>query len=226
MRDSHSNHKEAGGEAWHVPFQLGSELALKSLQNAALKTKATLYGVVPGQMIILEEPVFNLNERLSGLSEDFACGYIRGNYLYTFKSRFIKNLLPNVICAEYPWEVKRIQIRASTRIPVNIEVEVVLGAKFGSVSGRMEDISETGCRVRLPGPVLMPKGSKFHLSFILPDDQQVEDILCTVMNFRHYQDVKATAVGVSFRGPERNMQKVQKFCRSVLCSLTHAEIYL
>src|SRR5208337_4011008 len=132
----------AEGDLHKVPFQLGSDLVLVSVSNPALKAKTTVYGAVPGRMIIIEDPRFALSERFAALSSEFACAYLHGNHIFKFRSKFIKHLLMNVIGIDYPDEVERVQIRSSSRIAVNIETEVLLGTKYGTISGRMTDISK------------------------------------------------------------------------------------
>ncbi|HYA40377.1 MAG TPA: PilZ domain-containing protein [Syntrophobacteraceae bacterium] len=208
----------AGSESdlYVIPFELGSEIVLKSTKNPALKEKTTVYGAVPGRMIIVEEPLFSLNERFAGLSEGFACAYLHGNHLLKFESKFNKRLFANVIGIDYPKKVKRIRIRSTTRIPINIETQVFLGAKDGTVSAIMVDISEGGCCLELPGLIETELGSKFCLTFMLPDNQNIDNLACTLRNTRHFQEKKATQVGVSFSGPGQALMKVKNFCK--LCA--------
>jgi c-di-GMP-binding flagellar brake protein YcgR len=196
-----------------IPFQLNSELVLKSISNPALKSKTPVYGAVPGEMIIIEEPLFSLNERFAGLPDGFTCAYLHGNHLYKFKSKFKKRLFKNVVGICYPCEMESVQIRSSTRIAVDIHTEVFLGTGDGTISCIMEDISEGGCRLKLPKLIARQTGSKLHLKFTLPDDQQFDNVECAVMNLKTVYDEKATVVGVSFSGPSVAVAKIQKFCK-------------
>ncbi len=216
MQNIHLKTDEAGaaGDLHMIPFQLGSQLVLKSILNPALKAKTTVYGVVPGQMIIIEEPVFSLKERFAGLCQAFVCGYLHGNHLLKFKSKFMKHLFTNVIGIGYPKDIERIEIRSSTRIPLNIETEVHVETKEGTIPGRIADISAEGCRLELPKIVEAQKGSKFHLSFTLPDNQSIDNLICTVMIVEHLHD--NTTVEISFFGPAQTIMKVERFCK--LCA--------
>jgi c-di-GMP-binding flagellar brake protein YcgR len=200
-----------------IPFQLGSQLVLKSTLNPALKAKTTVYGAIPGDMIIIEEPLFTLTERFAGLSEEFVCSYVHGNHLFKFKSKFIKYIFKNVIGIDYPKDVERIQFRSSTRIPVNIETEVHVGTKDGTIPGRIADISEGGCRLELPKCIQIQRGSKFFLSFTLPDNQIIDDLVCAVMNVKHLYS--NTVVGVRFSEPAEAIMKVERFCKLCLTVL-------
>jgi len=165
-------------------------------------------------MIIIEEPRFALSERFADPSSEFMCAYLHGNHILKFRSKFIKHLIMNVIGIDYPLEVERIQIRSSTRIAVNIETEVLLGTKYGTISGSMADISKGGCRLELPKLIDTRRGSKVHLRFTLPDNQSIDNLACAVMNVKHLND--NTILGVSFSGPAQAIMKVERFCE--LCA--------
>ena len=204
-------------DLYMIPFRLGSDLVLKSISNPVLNVKTTIYGAVPGQMIIIEEPLFSLNQRFAGLSAEFVCAYLHGNHLFKFNSKFIRHLFKNVIGIAYPIDVERVQIRSSTRIPVNIETEVVLGAMGETISGRIADISEGGCRLELPGLIQAQRGTRFYISFTLPDNQDIDNLACAVMRVRHLPD--NTIVGVSFSRHAHDNMKVEKFCKACITAL-------
>jgi len=208
----------AAGNSYMIPFQLGSQLVLKSTLNPALKAKTIIYGAVPGEMLIIEEPLFSLTGRFEGLSEEFVCSYVHGNHLFKFKSKFIKHLFKNVIGIDYPKDVELIQFRSSTRIPVKIETEVHVETKDGTITGCVSDISEGGCRLELPKSIQIQRGSKFFLSFTLPDNQIIDDLVCAVMNVKHLYG--NTVVGVRFVKPAETIMKVEKFCKLCVFALT------
>ena len=219
MLDTIFENEAAGSESdlYIIPFELGSEIVLKSTTNPALKEKTTVYGAVPGRMIMVEEPLFSLSERFAGLSEGFSCGYLHGNHLLRFESKFNKRLFANVIGIDYPKKVERIRIRSSTRIPVNIETQVFLGAEDETISATMVDISEGGCRLEFPSLTETQVGSKFGVTFMLPDNQDVDNLTCSVRNMEHFHENEAAQVGVSFSGPGQAIMKVKNFCK--LCAL-------
>jgi c-di-GMP-binding flagellar brake protein YcgR len=219
MQNTHLKTDAAGvaSDLYMIPFQLGSDLVLKSVSNPAFKTKTTIYGAVPGRVIIIEEPLFSVNDRFAGLSLEFVCAYLHGNHLFKFKSKFIKHLFKNVIGIAYPIDVERVQIRSNTRIPVNIETEVVLGTRDRTISGRMADISEGGCLLELPRSIYTQSGSQFKLSFILPDTRSIYNLACTVMRVRHLSD--KIIVGLRFSGPPQAIMEVEKFCKLYVTAL-------
>jgi c-di-GMP-binding flagellar brake protein YcgR len=204
-----------------IPLQLGSVLVLKSTLNPALKSKTTVYGAVPGQMIIIDEPLFSLGERFAGRSGELVCAFLHGKQLLKFKSKFIKHLFKNVIGIDYPTEVERFQIRSSTRIPVNIETEVVTGTGVGTISGRMADISEGGCRLEFSRIIQVQKGAKLRLGFTLPDNQRINSLACTVMRVRHH--FNNTVFGLRFSGPAKAVGRIEKFCKICVTALALRE---
>ena len=213
MQNTHlkTDAARAAGNSYMIPFQLGSQLVLKSTLNPALKAKTIIYGAVPGEMLIIEEPLFSLTGRFEGLSEEFVCSYVHGNHLFKFKSKFIKHLFKNVIGIDYPKDVELIQFRSSTRIPVKIETEVHVETKDGTITGCVSDISEGGCRLELRKLIQTQKGSKVHLRFTLPDNQSIDNLVCIVKHVKHLDG--NTIGGVSFSGPAQAIIEIKKFCR-------------
>jgi len=205
------------GTLHKVPFQLGSEIVLVSVSNPALRAKTAVYGAVPRRMIIIEEPRFAFNDRFADLPGEFVCAHLYGNSVLKFRNKFIKHLLVNVIGIDYPKDVERIKVRSSTRIPVHIETEVHFGKKDLSIPCRMADISESGCRLEMPKLIQAQRGSKFYLSFTLPENQIIDDLVCAVMNVKHLND--NTIVGARFSGPVQNIMKVEKFCKLCVAAL-------
>jgi hypothetical protein len=196
-----------------IPFRLGADIVLKAAVNPSLKTKSTVYGSVPGQIIMVEEPQFALNERFTFICQQFECVYLHNVYLFKFKSEFIKEIIPCVIGIGYPTEVERVQIRAYARMPVAIETEVFLGTKDGTVTAVMEDLSVGGCRLQLPRLVQVQKGAKFQLSFLMPDNTIIKNLVCVVMNIKFLHGKKSTVIGACFAEPSATVKKIEQFCR-------------
>ncbi|MGC9195287.1 MAG: flagellar brake protein [Syntrophobacteraceae bacterium] len=196
-----------------IPLRLGADIVLKAAVNPSLKTKSTVYGAVPGQMIMVEEPQFVLNERFTFICQEFECVYLHNVYLYKFRSDFIKEIIPSVIGIGYPVAVERVQIRAYARMPVAIETEVFLGAKEGTVTALMEDLSVGGCRLQLPRLVQVQKGANFQLSFIMPDNTIVKNLICVVRNIKVLHGKKATVIGACFAEGSPVVNKIEQFCR-------------
>lgn len=199
-----------------IPFHLGAELILKSLSNADQKSKTTVVGVVHGQIIMIDEPLFSMFERMSGSSEGFTCAYLSGNHLYKFRSRFKKRLYKNIVGIDYPDEAEVLKIRSSARTNVNLKADVLWSAENAPAPGDMIDISEGGCRLALSQACEVAKGDVLHLTFTLPDGQSIENLPCTVMNISHLQDQQLKLAGLSFSTADSQSALIKSFCR--LCA--------
>jgi hypothetical protein len=134
-----------GTDSRPIPFQLGAEIAIKSLSNASDKAKTSVCGVINGHLIMIEEPLFSILDRSSKSEPEFLCIYLYENSLFKFKSKFKKHLYMNVIGIEYPDEYEKIQMRASTRIKVELEAKAVVRITGAHLDGKIRDISEGGC---------------------------------------------------------------------------------
>lgn len=196
-----------------IPFRLGADIVLKAAVNPLLRAKGTVYGAVPGQVIMVEEPQFVLNERFTFICEEFECVYLHNIHLIKFKSEFVKEIISGVIAITYPKAVERVQIRAHARLSVDIETEVFLGTKDGTCTAVMEDLSVGGCRLQLPMLVQVPKGAKFNLSFTMPDNTIIKNLSCVVMNIKLVHGKKITVIGARFAKSSPAVRKIEQFCR-------------
>lgn len=201
----------------NIPFQFGALLMLQSLTNLAHKAKAKVLGIIPEDCIIIEKPVFAVNERLSAaISGDFQCMYFHEGGVYKFRSRFRDFPIEDVACIEFPVEVDSRQLRQYPRIKVNLEAEIAIGNAGQLVNADVMDISEGGCSLEFPSLIPAVKGTVTHLNFTLPDNQSIKDIECTVMNTNYSYAWRRTQFGLGFLGPEAELDKIRKF--SKMCS--------
>jgi len=192
-----------------IPFELGATMVLRSLANTAHRAKTKIIGVIHHDIIMIENPVFEVNDRLSASVGDFLCLYMLDGRVYKFTSRFHKDILKNIIAIEYPDYFEVQQLRKHPRVKVILEVEVTLGDR--QFAGDIKDISEGGCGLELPSMVPVVKGTEMVLTFVLPDNQVIEGMRCTIMNMQYLYAWRKTHVGMSFLGPESELKKIQKF---------------
>ena len=195
-----------------IPFQLGSDLVVRSPSNPAHKTKSKVVGVVENSFVIIETPIFAISDNISAIVEGMIiCSYAFEGYLFTFNSQFQKHFSKNIICIDYPHEFDVEQVRKYPRIRVNLDVEVVLDEQ--KITGRIRDISEDGCLLELPKMVSVFRGIEVSVTFTLPNDELVKDLRCRVRNTKVFQLRKYTALGVMFLEPRTEIQKVEELCR-------------
>lgn len=196
-----------------IPFHLGSSIMLRSLSNNALKAKTRVVGVLENDAILIESPVFKGEDSLSArVGSDVICIYFFEGCIYKFKTRLGQVLIKDIVCIDYPQHFEAEQLRKFARIAVHLEAEIVIGTEKLLINGDIRDISEGGCRLELHSLFPIEKGDTLEVTCELPNDQLIQDIKCTVMNMRYLPDGKRTEVGVSFSGPEGELEKVRRFC--------------
>ena len=195
-----------------IPFQLNAEISLRSYSNH--RTKSKIIGVLENEFIMIENPVFSISDNITAIvEEDFTVAYLHDGYLFTFKSRFNRELVKNVICIDYPFTFEVEQLRDAPRIKVNLEAAANINDI--KLSGIVKDISETGCSVQLLKIISLFKGLGITLTFTLPNDQLVKDMQCVIYSIKYNQIHKKTDIGVTFSGPPAELDKVKslvKFC--------------
>ena len=103
------------------------------------------------------------------------CSYFSDGILYRFNSRYLRRLIDDIVCIEYPKEVEVRQIRRYRRIRVNIETKFVVSDTADSSFADMVDISHGGCRLVLHKCVPMTKGTALSLTFSLPNEALILD---------------------------------------------------
>ncbi len=197
-----------------IPFQLGAELLLRSTLNRAHKTKSKIIGVLEKEFIIIEKPIFTISDNITAVVEDdFMIAYLHDGYLFTFKSRFNRELIKNIICIDYPEAFEVEQLRDAHRVKVSLQATAnISDIKLPAV---VKDISETGCSVQIPKIISLFKGLACMLAFTLPNDQTVKDLQCKVSSVKYNQIHKKTDIGITFLGPPEEVAKISelvKFC--------------
>ncbi|MCE5335517.1 MAG: PilZ domain-containing protein [Desulfobacteraceae bacterium] len=194
-----------------IPFDLGASMMLRSLANFAHRAKTKIIGVVHHDIIMIENPVFEVNDRLSASVGDFLCTYLLEGCVFRFTSRFNKDIHRNIVAIDYPDYYEVQQLRKHPRIKVILEVDVVLGQQ--RIAGDVKDVSEGGCSLELPSMIPIVKGTEIVLTFALPDNQLIEGMRGEVMNMEYLYAWRKTQVGISFQGPQSELEKIRKFCQ-------------
>jgi hypothetical protein len=163
---------------------------------------------------MIEDPVFAISDHVTAIVEgDFLVAYLFDGYLFTFKSRFFKKLIRNIICIDYPENFQVEQLRKETRVKVNLEAALVISGM--NISGHTKDISEDGCSFELPKIISLFNGIGFSATFTLPNDQLIKDLQCKIIAVRYNQIHRKTGIGASFSGPAEEVAKIREmvqFC--------------
>lgn len=196
-----------------IPFQLGSQIKLRSLTSPPREGKTRVVGILDGAAILVEDPVFEKGEQITGrIGGEIQCAFFLEGCVYKFRSRFGQVLINDVVCIDYPKHFESQQLRQHPRVKVNLETESVIGDDKKLINGDIRDISKGGCCMELPGIIPLTRGTPVRLTFQLPNEELIEDLECTVMNMRSSNSGKKTFIGLSFKAPKPEMAKVRKFC--------------
>ncbi|MGA2223815.1 MAG: PilZ domain-containing protein [Syntrophobacteraceae bacterium] len=197
-----------------IPFQLGSEILLRSSSNPSHKAKSKVIGVLEKEFIMIENPVFAISDNITAIvEEDFLIAYLYDGYLFTFKSRFNKKLIRNIICIDYPENFEVEQLRKEQRVRVNLEAALCISDL--ELSGHVRDISETGCSFELPKIISLFRGLGLIATFTLPNDILIKDLQCTITIVKYNQIHRKTEIGATFSGPAGEISKIKElvnFC--------------
>jgi c-di-GMP-binding flagellar brake protein YcgR len=197
-----------------VPFQLGSEILLRSSSNPSHKAKSRIIGVLEKEFIIIENPVFAISDNITAIVEDdFLVAYLYDGYLFTFKSRFNKKLIKNIICIDYPVNFVVEQLRMEPRVKVNLAAALCISDL--NLSGLVKDISGSGCSFELPKIISVFKGLNIIATFTLPNEQLIKDLQCTIATVKYNQIHRKTEIGARFSGPAEEISKIRElvhFC--------------
>ena len=197
-----------------IPFQLGSEILIRSSSQPSHKAKSKIIGVLEKEFIMIENPVFAISDNITAIVEnDILIAYLNEGYLFTFKSRFNKKLIRNIICIDYPQNFEVEQLRKEHRVKVNLEA--ILSISDIDLSGHVKDISETGCSFEVPKIISLFKGLGLIATFTLPNDVLIKDLRCMISIVKYNQIHRKTEIGVTFSGPAEEISKIRElvnFC--------------
>ncbi len=197
-----------------IPFQLGSEILIRSTSQHSHKAKSKIIGVLEKEFIMIENPVFAISDNITAIVEnDILIAYLNEGYLFTFKSRFNQKLIRNIICIDYPQNFEVEQLRKEHRVKVNLEA--ILSISDIDLSGHVKDISETGCSFEVPKIISLFKGLGLIATFTLPNDVLIKDLRCMISIVKYNQIHRKTEIGVTFSGPAEEIAKIRElvnFC--------------
>ncbi|SPF51354.1 hypothetical protein SBDP1_920011 [Syntrophobacter sp. SbD1] len=195
-----------------IPFQLGSEVLLRSSSSHSHKAKSKIIGVLEKEFIMIENPVFAISDNITAIVEDdLLVAYLYEGYLFTFKSRFNKKLIKNIICIDYPQNFEVEQVRAEPRVKVNLEAKICISDT--DYSGVVRDLSETGCSFELPKIISLFKGLELTASFTLPNDQDIKELQCKVTSVKYDQIHRRMEIGARFVSPAEEISKIHELVR-------------
>jgi hypothetical protein len=199
-----------------IPFTFGARLKITSDTDPVFKVQPTVVGIIGKDAILIRDPVFRKGEIAGKIGEEILCTYADDGCLYKFQSSLKQVLYEGVVGIDYPKKFETQQLRQNRRIKLRLAAESFVGEERKLLNVEVRDISETGCCLELPGLLPLAPGAPLSLTFHLPNDELIEYLESTVMNVRHMDIQKTTHVGVSFSGPNPEIEKIRKLLE--MCS--------
>jgi len=197
-----------------IPFQLGAEILVRSISNPSHKAKSRIIGVLEKEFIMIEDPVFAISDNITAIVEgNFQVIYVYNEYSFKFESSFVRKLIKNIICIDYPdnFEVEQL----STEAKVKVNLEAVLSVSDLELSGHVKEVSETSCLFELPKIISLFKGLGLTATFTLPNDQLIKDLKCTIASVKYNQIHRKTEIVAKFSGPDEAISTIRElvqFC--------------
>lgn len=200
-------------EKLELPLAIGREIMVQWPEHQVVRIKSTVLGSRKKDFIITEPLLYRLNDRLFyrpfGTIE---CHYFNEGELYEFTSQVIKHFSEGFTLIAYPETFSVTTLRKHVRIRVNIETRLQTSERENPILGNMIDISERGCQLIFPQIHVIPKNTRCRLSFVLPDNTQVEKVVGVVRNIKVRRIARQTTIGFHLVGPDEEMKKIASFC--------------
>lgn len=198
-----------------IPIAIEEKIVVRSRQNDTIKVSCRVLGAWHGKFLIIEDPVFRVNERLSiPIEGDVLCWYLFGGDVYQFMSKVLGSYSEGFALLEYPDAVQIDKLRRYPRIPMKLQTQIQVENSRGSLRSTMNDISTGGCSLTINSLEVIAKNTACKLSFTLPDGQKVSGLEAAACTCRTHVLKKTTAVGLKFLGPVDQIEIISSFCRS------------
>jgi len=211
-----------------LPIVIESEVFVRSVEQKTLQAKSKILGARHGDFILIEEPICQINERLTApVQGNVICSFFYEGDIYRFPSKIQRALGGGLTLIDYPGKFQVENVRKYHRIQVNIETRFYIEntlTNAPSVRRRQDDvtkanlvdISEGGCYLVVSSLLHIVQNMLCRLDFILPDNKQVAGLQGRVRSVQFYKLKKTTEVGLQFIGPSEELAKIASFCQYCL----------
>lgn len=196
-----------------VPIIVDTELLVQSVQHKLTRAKSKILGARHGDFIIIEHPLLQFSDRLSGeIRGEILCRFSLDGDDYTFASRVREHLKAGFSLIDYPSTFEQVSLRAALRVRVNLETRLEIEKQRDSMTVGMVDISAGGCKLEVPQLFAVAPGTRCTVTFSLPDGKSIEALKGTIQNVKVLRLPKTTELGVRFLEPSSELEKVRSFC--------------
>lgn len=196
-----------------LPLYIERQLTVRSVSEKNLKATVNVLGARHGDLIMIDNPICIINERLSvPIEGDIVCQLFHEGDMYRFQSRVRKSLGDGITLIDYPDRFVAEAIRKHHRIQVNVEALFSLENSKEVFRVTMLDISEGGCFIVVPQLIHVVENTMGRLDFTLPDKQKVSGLSAKIRTMHFLALKRTTGLGLQFMGPPEEVGKVSSFC--------------
>ncbi len=196
-----------------LPLYIERQLTVRSVSEKNLKTTVNVLGARHGDLIMIDDPICYINERLSvPIEGEIVCQLFHEGDLYRFQSRVRKSLGEGITIIDYPERFVAEAIRKHHRIQVNIEARFTMEKSKEVFRVTMLDISEGGCFIVVPQLIHVTENAMGRLEFTLPDKQNITGLTAKVRTMHFLALKRTTGLGLQFAGPPEEVNKISNFC--------------
>jgi c-di-GMP-binding flagellar brake protein YcgR len=196
-----------------LPLYIERQLTVRSMSEKNLKATVNVLGARHGDLIMIDDPLCYINERLSvPIEGDIVCQLFHEGDMYRFQSRVRKSLGEGITVIDYPERFVAEAIRKHHRIQVNMEARFFLENTKETFRVTMLDISEGGCFIVVPQLIHVTENTLCRLEFSLPDKQAVSGLEGRVRTMHFLALKRTTGLGLQFTGPPEEVNKISAFC--------------
>lgn len=196
-----------------LPLYIERPLTVRSMSEKNLKANVNVLGARHGDLIMIDDPLCYINERLSvPIEGEIVCQLFHEGDMYRFQSRVRKSLGEGITVIDYPERFVAEAIRKHHRIQVNMEARFLLEATKETFRVTMLDISEGGCFLVVPQLIHVNENALCRLDFSLPDKQNISGLEGRVRTMHFLAMKRTTGLGLQFIGPSEEVNKISAFC--------------
>jgi len=175
------------------------------LMDEASMDRAVVRGWHPGSYVLLELPQYLPDDAPLREGTPLLVKFRYEGVTHEFDST-VRDIWTGMatahVLAEWPGEVRRVEVRRHERIVSLVQVNLVT-EEGAWLKGQLRDLSAGGCKLFLKTPA--ETGSVVHLSFSLPDGSTLEDVRALVKSVNPFG--KGALISCQFDEAEKAAQE-------------------
>lgn len=136
----------------------------------------------------------------------------------TFESISLDSVITpyQLLFISYPNRFDIILVRSSERVPLLLSAKVKVDGS--EQDGYIVDMSEGGIGLEIPEGI--KEGSEVRVTFVLPDGEPVDNLLCEVRRSQWQKERGVYNLGLRFKGDGKKLEKIKKFLKDLKTNLS------